>query len=69
MSITPLDAIAFVSYFLVVILVAVVVSRREREAADYFLAGRNLHWWLIGISLIAGFGSFNLFKNQDVAWL
>ncbi len=32
---------------------AVLVSRRERDAADYFLAGRNLPWWLIGISLIA----------------
>ena len=32
---------------------AVVVSRHERTAADYFLAGRNLPWALIGISLIA----------------
>ena len=29
------------------------VSRRERSAADYFLAGRALPWWLIGMSLIA----------------
>ena len=34
-------------------LVAVVVSRKEKDSADYFLAGRNLPWWLIGISLIA----------------
>jgi SSS family solute:Na+ symporter len=51
---TTLDTLAFVGYFVVVLLVAVIASRREREeAADYFLAGRNLSWWLIGISLIA----------------
>ena len=53
MNFTTLDTVAFVGYFVVVVLVAVMASRREREAADYFLAGRNLPWWLIGISLIA----------------
>jgi SSS family solute:Na+ symporter len=50
---SALDTIAFVAYFLVVALVAVIAGRRERDAADYFLAGRNLPWWVIGISLIA----------------
>lgn len=53
MSFTTFDTVAFLAYFLVVGAVAVLVSRRERDAADYFLAGRNLPWWLIGISLIA----------------
>ncbi len=53
MSLSSLDIVAFLGYFAVVGVVVVVVSRREREAKDYFLAGRNLHWWLIGISLIA----------------
>ncbi len=53
MSFSVLDTIAFVAYFLIVALVAVIAGRREREAADYFLAGRNLPWWIIGISLIA----------------
>ena len=53
MSFTTFDTLAFLTYFLVVGAVAVLVSRRERDAADYFLAGRNLPWWLIGISLIA----------------
>ncbi len=53
MNFSPLDTTAFVGYFVVVGIVAVVVSRREKVAADYFLAGRNLPWWLIGISLIA----------------
>jgi SSS family solute:Na+ symporter len=53
MTFTSLDTSAFLAYFLLVGVVAVVVSRREKVAADYFLAGRNLPWWLIGISLIA----------------
>ncbi len=53
MRFSTLDIIIFAGYFVVVAVVAVVASRREREAADYFLAGRNLPWWLIGISLIA----------------
>jgi len=28
-------------------------GRREGTTEDYFLAGRSLTWWLIGISLIA----------------
>jgi SSS family solute:Na+ symporter len=50
---TTFDSITFLAYFVLVGSVAVLVSRRERRAADYFLAGRSLPWWLIGISLIA----------------
>jgi len=53
MNFSSLDLTVFLLYFLVVGVVAVVASRREKLAADYFLAGRNLPWWLIGISLIA----------------
>src|SRR5271157_3797836 len=30
-----------------------VVSRSKNTAADYFLAGRNLSWWVIGASIFA----------------
>ena len=53
MGFSALDTVAFVAYFLVVAAVAIVAGRRGKEAADYFLAGRNLPWWVIGISLIA----------------
>ncbi len=42
MDFNVLDTVAFVAYFLVIAAVAVIAGRREREAADYFLAGRNL---------------------------
>ncbi len=30
-----------------------VIKRRKDTAADYFLAGRNLSWWIIGASIFA----------------
>jgi SSS family solute:Na+ symporter len=30
-----------------------VINRRKDTAADYFLAGRNLSWWIIGASIFA----------------
>ena len=45
MNFSTLDLTAFIGYFVVVAVVAIVVSRREKVAADYFLAGRHLPWW------------------------
>ena len=48
-----LDVIVFGVYLVIVALVGLLASRREKESDDYFLAGRNLTWWIIGGSLIA----------------
>jgi solute:Na+ symporter, SSS family len=48
-----LDLIVFVLYLASVLTVGILVSRRRKESEDYFLAGRNLTWWVIGGSLIA----------------
>ncbi len=50
---TILDVLAFVLFLLLVVGVSLYASRGKKDAADYFLAGRNLPWWLIGFSLIA----------------
>ena len=47
-----LDFVVFTIYILVVFAVGILVSRKQKSE-DYFLAGRNLTWWLIGGSLIA----------------
>ena len=52
--ITPLDWAVIVVYFSVLLCVAWWVVRRGKDsAADYFLAGRNLSWWIIGASIFA----------------
>jgi len=51
---TPLDWAVIALYFSVLLCVAWWVVRRGKDsAADYFLAGRNLSWWIIGASIFA----------------
>jgi SSS family solute:Na+ symporter len=46
--------VAIACYFGVLLAVAWwVVNRAKDNAADYFLAGRNLSWWVIGASIFA----------------
>ncbi len=48
------DWLAIAAYFAVLLGVAWwVVKRGKDETADYFLAGRNLSWWVIGASIFA----------------
>ena len=53
MELSAFDIAAFVGFIAVVIGVSLYASRKEETTEDYFLAGRNLTWWLIGFSLIA----------------
>ena len=53
-TLTGLDWLAIAFYFGILLCVAWwVVSRAKDTAADYFLAGRNLGWWVIGASIFA----------------
>lgn len=51
------DVIVFFAFIAGVISIGLIKSKSEHSAeggaADYFLAGRGLTWWLIGVSLIA----------------
>jgi solute:Na+ symporter, SSS family len=52
--ITGLDWAVIAFYFSILLCVAWwVVKRGKDSAADYFLAGRNLSWWIIGASIFA----------------
>src|SRR5271169_5382090 len=52
--ITGIDWLAIALYFGILLAVAwYVVKRGKDSAADYFLAGRNLGWWIIGASIFA----------------
>ncbi len=53
-TLQTLDWCAIGLYFCLLAGVAYwVVRRGKKEAADYFLAGRNLSWWIIGASIFA----------------
>ena len=53
-TLTSLDWLAIACYFSILLGVAWWVVKRSKDtAADYFLAGRNLSWWIIGASIFA----------------
>ncbi|MCR5183361.1 MAG: hypothetical protein K6B46_01495 [Opitutales bacterium] len=76
-----LDAILFVVAVVAVIGLGIYKARppkakegeaKESNAADYFLAGRGLSWWLVGFSLIAANISTEQFvgmSGQAADWL
>jgi len=53
MKLDPFDICVFVAFVAVVVGFSMFKSRRGRTSEDYFLAGRGLTWWLIGISIVA----------------
>jgi solute:Na+ symporter, SSS family len=53
-QLTEIDWIVIAIYFAILLAVAWWVVRKGKDsAADYFLAGRNLGWWIIGASIFA----------------
>ena len=49
-----LDWVVLGIYFLILIVVAVWVAlQRNKNTEDYFLAGRNVGWFVIGASIFA----------------
>ena len=53
MSFTAIEIAIFVVFYAVVLSFSFYKSRGQKSAADYFLGGRALPWWLIGVSVVA----------------
>ncbi|MBO4288100.1 MAG: Na+:solute symporter [Kiritimatiellae bacterium] len=52
--ITPLDTTIIVAFLLSVIAIGVAATRRaSKSASDFFLSGRSMPWWLLGVSMVA----------------
>ena len=55
-----LDYLAIAAFFVVLFGIAAVCSRRAgKDAKDFFLSGRSMPWWLIGVSMCAASTSTN----------
>jgi SSS family solute:Na+ symporter len=52
-ALSTLDYVMIGAYALVVITIGLFFARREKDAEQYFLAGRRMTWPLIGVSLFA----------------
>src|SRR5215475_12963847 len=54
MQLATLDWAIIVAFFIFWLILGTIVSRRAGESSEqFFLAGRNMPWWLLGFSLVA----------------
>lgn len=52
-NMTPADNTVLVIYLIGTIAMGLFIGRRLKTGSDFFLAGRRLPWWAIGMSLVA----------------
>ena len=54
MQLQILDWSIIFLFFLTFILIGVITSKKSgKNSKEYFLSGRNMPWWLLGISMVA----------------
>ena len=54
MTLTTLDWSIVAAYFLFVLVIGLWVSRKAGSSvSEFFLSGRNMSWWLLGVSMVA----------------
>lgn len=54
MALDQLDWIIIIAFFIVTLGIGVYASRTAgRSVNDFFLSGRNMPWWLLGVSMVA----------------
>lgn len=54
MNLSSFDWSIIVAFFIVSLAVGLIVSRRAgSSASEFFLSGRNMPWWLLGVSMVA----------------
>jgi len=76
LALAALDWGVMALYGAVVLAIGWMANRRQRSSEDYFLGGRRLRWWVVGISLVAtSFSSVALIGGtgfgytNGMAWL
>ncbi|WP_418511137.1 sodium:solute symporter family protein [Corallibacter sp.] len=53
-QLSTIDYILIISFFAITLFVGVFVSKKSgKSASEYFLSGRNMPWWLLGLSMVA----------------
>ena len=54
MQLSTLDWSIIAAFFIVSLVIGIIVSRKAgSSSAEFFLSGRNMPWWLLGISMVA----------------
>ena len=54
MTLSTLDWVIIMAFFAVSLIVGLVAARTSgRTTSDFFLSGRSMPWWLLGVSMVA----------------
>lgn len=54
MEMSTIDIIIIMAFFAITLLIGVVVSKKAgKNSSEFFLSGRNMPWWLLGVSMVA----------------
>ncbi|MCC5935661.1 MAG: Na+:solute symporter, partial [Lunatimonas sp.] len=54
MNISVLDWAIIIAFFVISMLIGILTSKTAgKSAKEFFLSGRNMPWWLLGISMVA----------------
>ncbi|MBN4058091.1 Na+:solute symporter [Olleya sp. AH-315-K02] len=53
-DLSTLDLTLIITFFTITLFIGIYVSKRSgKSSAEYFLSGRNMPWWLLGVSMVA----------------
>ncbi|WP_246849107.1 sodium:solute symporter family protein [Aquimarina sp. U1-2] len=53
-TLSTLDLILIFSFFALTLIIGIVVSKKSgKNTSEFFLSGRNMPWWLLGLSMVA----------------
>lgn len=54
MTLTNLDWIFIIGFFVLSLVIGIYASKRAgKSSSEFFLSGRNMPWWLLGVSMVA----------------
>ena len=54
MELTTIDYAFIIGFFTITLAIGIYVARKStKNTSEYFLSGRNMPWWLLGISMVA----------------
>ncbi|MFY9243617.1 MAG: sodium:solute symporter family protein [Polaribacter sp.] len=53
-TLSTLDYILVISFFAITLFIGIYVSKKSgKDSTEYFLSGRTMPWWLLGVSMVA----------------
>ena len=54
MLLESIDWLFIIAFFVISLVIGIVVTKRAgRSSSEFFLSGRNMPWWLLGVSMVA----------------